>query len=457
MRRQISLISGILTALIGLSVILGYLLNNTPLKTFMAVLAMNPMTAIALVLAGVSLCVLVRARPGSALYRLGFVCAGLVAFAGLICLIGRLTGRDVYIDSYLFTSQLEASASITGMANRMYLLTAFNFLLTGSALLIIYAKAKESMSQLLSLGTLILAFVSSTWYFYGLLNIKSQIGGAPMAFETGIAFMIFTIGLLFSRPDRGYMRVIMSESAGGLMMRKLALPLVVTPVLLGFLVDVFHDLDLVANKFWIPVLVTASTIIILAILWRLAYVLEEMDADLLKTKKKLEDSLSTQDNFRQIAEKVDSVFFMTDADKTKFFYASPGYEKIWGRTVESLYRNPRSWFEAVHPEDRERMAKVLAEWGNKEQEEDFRILRPDGTERWVTGRTFLVRDASGKVVRVAGMTHDITDQKSSSEAYKKQNELLERALALTTGRELKMIQLKKEIERLTEENTSLRK
>ena len=88
-----------------------------------------------------------------------------------------------------------------------------------------------------------------------------------------------------------------------------------------------------------------------------------MDADHLQgvivmhldvTEKKLaEDSLhASESRFREMAENIRDAFFLIDADGKRFFYISPAYEEIWGRTRESLYADSESWIEAIHPDAR---------------------------------------------------------------------------------------------------------
>src|ERR1043165_4563640 len=84
-------------------------------------------------------------------------------------------------------------------------------------------------------------------------------------------------------------------------------------------------------------------------------------------------------------------------------YVSPGYETIWGRTREAAYASPQSWVEAIHAEDRERVVRAaLTNQVAGTYDKEYRIVRPDGTMRWVRDRAFPVRDADGQIVRVAG-------------------------------------------------------
>ncbi len=106
------------------------------------------------------------------------------------------------------------------------------------------------------------------------------------------------------------------------------------------------------------------------------------------------------------------------ADK-QIIYVSPAYERIWGRTRASLYESPRSWLEAIHPDDREqvlRAAKTVQTGGG--YDETYRIQRPDGAVRWIHDRAFPVRGAKGEIVRIVGTAEDITEQRQLEEQYR---------------------------------------
>ena len=83
------------------------------------------------------------------------------------------------------------------------------------------------------------------------------------------------------------------------------------------------------------------------------------------------------------------VFFLTDPRMTQMFYVSPGYKDVYGRSCDSLYANPRSWREAAHPEDRESTFARIAPAGTIVPFDiEYRILLPDGAERFIWARGF---------------------------------------------------------------------
>ena len=92
--------------------------------------------------------------------------------------------------------------------------------------------------------------------------------------------------------------------------------------------------------------------------------------------------------------------------------------EIWGRTCESLYQEPKSFLDTVHPEDKDRVMRSLEKKSQGEVEEVYRIVRPDGSIRWIKDRSFPIYDDSGKTHRIVGIAADITDLKLGEEKLK---------------------------------------
>ncbi|HEY2396994.1 MAG TPA: PAS domain-containing protein [Rudaea sp.] len=118
---------------------------------------------------------------------------------------------------------------------------------------------------------------------------------------------------------------------------------------------------------------------------------------------------------RQIAENIREVFWMATPAMDEMLYVSPAYEVIWGRSLDSLHQRPQSFFDAIHIEDREHAIGIAK--GRREQGFDieYRLVRPDGTLRWIRHRGFPVKDDSGKVYRIAGVAEDITDRRHAED------------------------------------------
>ena len=135
----------------------------------------------------------------------------------------------------------------------------------------------------------------------------------------------------------------------------------------------------------------------------------------------------SDERFRQIAESIREVFWMTDPSKNTILYVSPAYQDIWQRSVGELYRDPRQWVEAIHPEDRERVLGAAGKQASGSYDEEYRILRPDGTLRWIRDRAFPVRNVQGEVYRIAGTAEDITERRLAEEFLRASEERFEAA------------------------------
>ncbi len=146
------------------------------------------------------------------------------------------------------------------------------------------------------------------------------------------------------------------------------------------------------------------------------------------SRKQAEQALrDSEERFRQLAETIDQVFWMTDAATGRVLYVSPAYEQLWGRTCQSLYERPDSWLGAIHPDDRPRVAaafdRILAAGGFRQE---YRIIRPDGSPRWILDRGFPVRDAESRVYRFLGLAKDITERRRAETALRESEERLGR-------------------------------
>jgi diguanylate cyclase (GGDEF)-like protein/PAS domain S-box-containing protein len=123
--------------------------------------------------------------------------------------------------------------------------------------------------------------------------------------------------------------------------------------------------------------------------------------------------------FRQMAENIGDVFFLRDAQDGRILYVSPAYTQIWGRSCESLYADQESWIRSIHPDDRQ---SALERQGSARAlgtfSVEYRIVRPDGSIRWIMARGFPVRDDTGTLTRIAGIARDITERKLAEQALR---------------------------------------
>ncbi|MEB3308696.1 MAG: PAS domain S-box protein [Snowella sp.] len=147
-------------------------------------------------------------------------------------------------------------------------------------------------------------------------------------------------------------------------------------------------------------------------------------------RKHVEQALKqSEEKFRCMAEAIPDVFWMTDVVRSQIIYVSPAYEKVWGRSAANLQGNTNIWLESIHPDDRPIVkaatGKCLDHGYNIVE---YRIIRPDGSVRWIRDRGYAIREADGQTHRIAGIAEDITERKQEEQGAREQQSLLKLAL-----------------------------
>jgi PAS domain S-box-containing protein len=123
-----------------------------------------------------------------------------------------------------------------------------------------------------------------------------------------------------------------------------------------------------------------------------------------------------EQEFQQMADNIQEVFWVIDAETKNATYVNPAYETITGHTCESLIGDPRSYQKTIHPDDRVRFLERLDQATHTGQfDERFRIVKPDGEVRWVWVRGFPGTDKNGKVIRLGGTALDVTALKTAED------------------------------------------
>jgi PAS domain S-box-containing protein len=152
--------------------------------------------------------------------------------------------------------------------------------------------------------------------------------------------------------------------------------------------------------------------------------------DVTERKRAVEALRESEERFREMAENLREVFWMFDWVKQKVIYVSPAYKEIWGRSIQDLYKSYEEWSKSIHPDDteyaRESFAKIVETGGGEPRE--YRIVRPDGTVRWISDRGFAIQGEDGQVQRIAGIAEDITERYQAMEALRASEEKYRTAL-----------------------------
>jgi diguanylate cyclase (GGDEF)-like protein/PAS domain S-box-containing protein len=140
-------------------------------------------------------------------------------------------------------------------------------------------------------------------------------------------------------------------------------------------------------------------------------------------KKRLQDERrqaqaalqAREEQLRLLVNHIPEVFWTTDIKQEQSFYVSPAYKTIWGRSRRELKRDPTAWMKAIHPEDRGRVSAAMEKLPGETYDEQYRIVRPDGSVRWIQDRAFPVANRAGRVYGIVGVAEDITERKQAQE------------------------------------------
>ena len=144
--------------------------------------------------------------------------------------------------------------------------------------------------------------------------------------------------------------------------------------------------------------------------------IESLQAEVVERMVAENDLRESNARFEQLAATISDIFWLMDITNMRLLYISPAYESVWGRPCSSLYSDPHSWLDAVHPDDYERALTFFdQETRESRYDAEYRIVRPDGDVRHIWDRGYIIRDENGRVARIAGLASDITEKKRLQE------------------------------------------
>lgn len=133
----------------------------------------------------------------------------------------------------------------------------------------------------------------------------------------------------------------------------------------------------------------------------------------------IQNLIESEIHLRQIAENIEQVIWLRDIRSDRILYVSPAFETVWGRSSESLYADPTILIESVHPEDRVQVMVARPQNDHKPYNQAYRILRPDGSLRWISAYTFLICEESSDTSCQVCVAQDITNQDQVDQTLRK--------------------------------------
>jgi PAS domain S-box-containing protein len=294
--------AGAVVVLEACLVLLGWTLDSAALKSvFPGLVAMNPTTAVAFVLAGISLWSVSTGPAGPAgpadarARRIGAACAGIVALIGLLKLVSFI-GPDLGVDQLLFREKLEAYTP----PNRMAPNTALSFLLTGVALILATSDSPKTrqLAELLAVVPALMALFAVIGYAYGVTYLYGIAVYIPMALNTAVDFCLINGGLLCSRPDGGLVAITGSDSAGSILVRRLLPAALAIPAVLGWISLEGQRAGLYDASFGVALIVMVNIVVSVALVWWTSGTLDWLDRSREQAEAERERQYQAAENAR---------------------------------------------------------------------------------------------------------------------------------------------------------------
>ncbi len=275
--RSFSRAAGAAVALGGGLVLAGWIFDIGVLKSVLAGrVTMKANTALAFVLAGLPLWMSPSETAHRGSRRLTRACAAMVALIGLLTLSECLFGWDLGIDQLLFTEPPGAVG--TSASGRMAPTTALDFLMLGLALFLLDAPRSVQVVEALSLASALIGFLAFTGYAYGVGALYGLASYTQMPLQTAVMLILLGLAILLARPDRGLMSLVTSDSAAGLMVRRLLPVTMGVLFLVGWSGVTAQRANLYGSELQVTLVVLVETIILGLVIWSNAGMLYKTEA-----------------------------------------------------------------------------------------------------------------------------------------------------------------------------------
>lgn len=408
---RLSRAAGMLVSLAGGAVLLGWLLDVVPLKSLGASGSrMSPGSALGFVLAGTALWLAAANPPrpkrkeGPASLTGAQLVAMLVALLGLLRVGGHVWGGSLGLDLLWFNESPVAIAA--GSAAQMSPGTALIFLLVGTALWLATVPPRfAGLFQVLTLSGLLLAWLGFSRHLYGgepLLPL------ARMALPTASAFVLLAGGLLCSRTDTGLMALLTSDSAGGLIARRLLPAAMLVPVGFGWLRLQAQRAGWFGTEAGLSLFVVLNVAVFGGLVWASARQLHRTDAERRQAERAERQG---QQLLEAIIDNSAAVVYVKDL-QGRYLLVNRRYEEIFhltrgtilGRTDHELFSKEAA--DAFRAIDRRVAADGIA------LTEEEVAPQHDGPHTYISVKCPL-RDPDGKTYGVFGISTDITERKNA--------------------------------------------
>lgn len=405
-------------ALLGWHFDISYLKRPIP-----ELVAMNPMSAFALLLSGLSLLLHIQTPEKRLLVLAGKACAVVVGLIGILKLVSIFSGIDVSVDQWLYRQKV-AQDMLGSLPNRMPPNAAANFVFVAITLILLKHKDHRitAVSNFLILFTAFISLLSIVGYAYGAQFFSGLHSLVPMAIHTAICFLLLSIGILLADTDKGLMAAITGPYRGRQVIELLLPTAIVVPIFLGLLRLYGEKQGLYNASFGTALFATANIVIFVFLILRTAASLNKSDHLLIQemeARKNIETALKENNIFlNTILQNTPNMIFVKEAQQLRFVQINKDGEALLGANKNEIIG--KSDYDFLPPEQADRITTIDRQLFKDNvlldiAEEKLTTARG---ERWLHTKKIPILDDAGEPQYLVGISEDITE-------YKLQNDKLQ--------------------------------
>ncbi len=415
------------------------------------VVAMNPVTSACLMLLSAALWI-IRDESHSALNKMvSNVMCVIVTLIGLAKFMTLILNIPFGLDEHFFREQLILPESYLweSRVNEISPNSALSLFLLALSIILIDRRAARlyRSPELIIYFLIFISLLAIYGHVYQVRTLYVVLGIIPMSFHSALCFFLLSTAVLFLRPYKGSMVVIIDQSPSEVfMMRFLAL---VIPLFLGWLKIQGQKADFFSEEYGTALFATCTFVISMLLMGWKSSIQYKLGTE---NKKKLFAIRSERKRFRNILNQSpiiinivnvesDRILFTNDAGRGVFKGRKPDFDNIRFSDFLNKY---------VYEEDKgviEKSYKKLSRLSKHEfLDAEFRVKDDRGHIYWLLSRAIVFRYRADKPVEFVFNALERTEEKLKERELKKKNEQMEeKHKELQAARE-KLEELNKKLE-----------
>ena len=351
---------------IGSVVVLGWLFNISLFKRILpGLVEMKANTALGFIIAGTALFLIQTNRFYKRPYDVSRVLSGIVLLLGSLTLIEHLFSLNFGIDELIFKDHVTNPLAFPG---RMATPTALCFMLLGIALMLMPVPTMQRLIPVLALAVGGFGSLAILGYIYNVASLYTLYQNNPMALHTAASFVLISLGIVFVRPDQGFMRLLSDPGAGGITLRRLLPVAFLIPMILGWLIFQLQGAGLQDAAFSLALFAVLTIAAMAFVIWRNAEYIYHAD----------QENTQTQAKFKALFDESLDVILLVDGQNSAILQVNNVVQRTLGYEPASLISKPFSiFFPARSEEEQKHLAMKLRSDGHAFLSQEF--LRADGT------------------------------------------------------------------------------